>query len=379
MIVKNQQDMSYVRHNFAPVKKKLLNKFSNAEEHFENLIRETDMFYVREKGNYQYNTRWCYYDFYIPFYRLYIEIDGKSHDSIDQQRIDREKHEIIDWKKRFLVRLKNEEVLNLEKLTLGYLVEHLCEQSCSPGNLFSDFTVSDYLENLTKNVHQGIRDMLSDTGIIVDKDKDVFMFHKNTGKIYRFKNECIAKLNLPQGLSAVRKLIVNTDYSKKTVRKIVLAYSEEECISRVKSSIGMELKYNGNIKYSCLLTDLIPIMSESEKEKWLGIPSLTKEKLLSAFKQLGFSIKEERKKNRIKISCDNYICHAKTHDYSVMIRAFLIRDELNFKIVHPRDWFGKRVKIDAISNEPEELSSFIEMTIDSICKKYNLKYKEYVK
>ena len=378
MIVKTANDMSYVKHNFATVKNKLLNKVSNAEEHFEKLLRETDMFYIREKGNFQYNTRWCYYDFYIPFYRLYVEIDGKSHESKAQQQIDREKHEIIDWKKRFLVRLKNEEVLNLKELTLTYLISRLCEQRCSSEKLFQDFTVNDYLENLIKNVHQGIRDMLSDTGIRVEKDKDVFMFNKNTGKIYRFQNECIAKLNVPFRLFSVREMLVNTDYGKKSARKYVLAYNEQECISRVKSSVGVELEYNGDLPYSSTLTELIPIMSESEREKCLGIPSLTKEKLLSAFKQIGFYVRTG-KKNQIKISYDNYLCHAATYDFFVMIRAFLVRDELNFKIVHPRNWYGERVKIDTIPNEPDELKCYVERMVDSICKKHSLKYKKCIK
>lgn len=367
--------MSYVKHNFATVKNKLLNKYSNAEDHFEKLLKDTNMFYIREKGNFQYNTRWCYYDFYIPFYRLYIEIDGKSHDFLSQKYIDKEKHGIIDRKKRFLVRLKNEEVLGLNKISLAYLIGRLCEQNNPSGFLFPDFTINDYLENLINNVHQGIRDMLSDTNIKVDKDRNVFMYNKNTGRIYRFQNECIAKLNIPYGLTAVRDMLVNTDYNKRTVRKYVLAYDERECISRVKSCIGEELEFNGNIQLSCLLVDLIPVMSETEKERWLGIPSLKKEKLLSAFKQLGFYTINEKKKNRIKISRDNYLFHTESYDYNIMIRAFLSSNILNFKVVHPNDWYGKKVDVATVPNDADGLKVFVDNMIGSICEKYKLKFK----
>lgn len=303
MIVKTANDMSYVRHNFTPVKNKLLNKLSNAEDHFEFMLKQTDMFYVREKGNFQYDTRWCYYDFYIPFYRLYIEIDGSSHNSIEQKKIDKEKHEIIDWKKRFLVRLTNEEVLGLKEISLDYLINRLCEQRNNYESHFFGFSLNEYLQNLVKNINKGIQDMLEDSGIDVSKDRNVFMYSKYTGRIYRFQNECIAKLNFCYGLRAIRNFIVNTDYSRRSSKRVyVMAYSEEECISRIKSCIGIDLEYNGNIPLSCTLESLIPMMSEEEKIRWLYNKKVDDnetsiDKILLSIKQFFCKKKVEYKEN----------------------------------------------------------------------------------
>ena len=180
------------------------------------------MFYVREKGNFRYGTRWCYYDFYIPFYRLYIEIDGTSHDSIEQKEIDKEKEKIIERKKRFIIRLTNEEVLGLKEVSLCYLVKRLCEQRSECYSRSFGFAINEYLENLTKNVNSGIHDMLEDTGIKVEFNKDVFAYCKSTGRMYRFQNEYIAKIGLNFTLQEVRNYLVNTDYKRSTLRKYVL-------------------------------------------------------------------------------------------------------------------------------------------------------------
>lgn len=271
MIVKTEKDMKFVQHNFTPVKRKLLNKYSNAEEHFETLLKKTSMFYIREKGNFRYETRWCYYDFFIPFYRIYVEIDGKSHESVAQKTIDKEKHGIVDHKKRFLVRLTNEEVLGLEEISLCYLVKRLCEQANLYNSFFFDFTIDAYIRNVYENELKAIRDMLSDTNIKVDMDKNVFMYCKSTGRIYRFLNECIVKIILDWRLVKIRELLVDTDYKKRSSRKYVLAYSEEECIRRVKKCMGLDIEYNGNIKLSCGVVSLLPIMNDMEREKWFGI------------------------------------------------------------------------------------------------------------
>ena len=90
MKVDTDKKMDYVRHNMQIVKNKLLNKYSKAESHFVELLNKANIYYFREKCNYRFGTRWCYYDFYIPFYRIYVEIDGKSHNSEEQKKIDKE-------------------------------------------------------------------------------------------------------------------------------------------------------------------------------------------------------------------------------------------------------------------------------------------------
>ena len=73
------ESLRFIRKNFMPVKNKLLNKHSEAEEHFKKLLDDFGEYYVREKAWFKRNTEWSYYDFYIPYYRVYIEIDGNEH------------------------------------------------------------------------------------------------------------------------------------------------------------------------------------------------------------------------------------------------------------------------------------------------------------
>jgi hypothetical protein len=48
MIVKTKKDMDFVKHNFTPVRNKLLNKDSNAEIHFEKLLTASGLYFRRE-------------------------------------------------------------------------------------------------------------------------------------------------------------------------------------------------------------------------------------------------------------------------------------------------------------------------------------------
>ena len=94
MKVQTKNQMDYVKHNFIPIKNKLLNKYSPAETHFEQLLLDAHIYFRREKCNFKYDTRWSYFDYYLPYYKIYIEIDGASHNTEEQKKIDKEK---LEW------------------------------------------------------------------------------------------------------------------------------------------------------------------------------------------------------------------------------------------------------------------------------------------
>ena len=56
MIVNSESEMKFVNHNFTNVKHKLLNKHSNAENHFKDLLTKANIYFVREKCNYKKNA-----------------------------------------------------------------------------------------------------------------------------------------------------------------------------------------------------------------------------------------------------------------------------------------------------------------------------------
>lgn len=76
------------------------------------MLIDANIYFTREKGNYRIGTRWCYYDFFVPYWRMYFELDGHSHDSKEQKEIDFEKDRIIRNKQRFICRISNDYVLN---------------------------------------------------------------------------------------------------------------------------------------------------------------------------------------------------------------------------------------------------------------------------
>ena len=289
MIVETSNDMDYVKHNFIPMKNKLINKVSRTEDYFEHLLKLSGLYYVREKGNYKYGTRWCYYDFFLPYYRIYIEIDGPSHNTETQKLIDAEKEKIVINKKRFVVRLTNEDVLSLKSISLPYLVEKLCEQFSQKAKGGEKFTVGDYLSNLIKNIKQSIEDMQEDSGIFVDKRKKVYLFNKDINRIFIFKNACVAKMNMQLGLSHIMTFLDGTDYSNRnTKRKYVLAYSLVDCIEKTKTSTGIINMAIGNERELFPIKELLPIMNEKEKDCWYNIPQKTLLKTKKVLGSLGF-------------------------------------------------------------------------------------------
>lgn len=113
----NSENIGYVRHSFTPTKNKLLNKDSETESKFEKMLIDANIYFTREKGNYRIGTRWCYYDFFVPYWRMYFELDGHSHDSQEQKEVDLEKDSIIRNKQRFICRISNDYVLdNMEAI-----------------------------------------------------------------------------------------------------------------------------------------------------------------------------------------------------------------------------------------------------------------------
>ena len=105
-------NIGFVRRNFTPVKNKLLNKNSQTESKFEKMLIDANIYFTREKCNYRIGSRWCYYDFFVPYWRLYFELDDNQHNNEEQKEIDTEKDCIVRNKQRFICRISNDYVLN---------------------------------------------------------------------------------------------------------------------------------------------------------------------------------------------------------------------------------------------------------------------------
>lgn len=254
MIINSASKMDYARHNFRPLKTKLLNKNSKAETYFEELLKQTPYYYVREKTNFRYNTRWCYYDFFLPFYRIYIEIDGASHNTDEQRLIDEEKREIIKRKQRFLVRLTNEEVLSMERFSLKEIIYKLCLQEHEhrkKEHIKKAFLPYNYYKNLHKNILDSIQDSMDDTGIKLPKEEEVFMYDKRIDKIYRFDNIYMLRMCLQKRIrDVISRARANGNEQKRNLN-YVFGKTQADCINLVKNVFNRNVPYIENIPLSC--------------------------------------------------------------------------------------------------------------------------------
>ena len=232
MIVDSKNKMKFVKHNFTPVKNMLLTKRSKAETHLKELLIKANIYFVREKGNYKYNTRWCYYDFFLPYYRIYIEIDGGSHNNDKQKAIDKEKTQIIKNKQRFLVRLTNDEVLAMNNFSINEIIDKLAVQLKTKRHPNRDYKAR-YFKNLGRNYQQSIIDMTRSANFDIDETKEVYLYDHYIGNYFCFKNIYEAKLNTQQSINEIYTLLDNFEYKKNANRRYVFSWTLKECENNV--------------------------------------------------------------------------------------------------------------------------------------------------
>lgn len=226
--------MEYVRHNFTPIRNKLLNKYSVAETHFESLLIKSGLYFRREKGNYRYKTRWSYFDFYIPYYNLYIEIDGDSHNTDEQRRIDAEKEKIICRKHKFITRLSNNEVLEMKSVDIDFLLERCFEQSANRRKKKGkEHRRNRYNAVMKEKRERGRKDMMRDANFEIDKEQEIWLYDNIIGEYFRFDNIFDAKFSIEMSVNHIHNLCEIKEYKRNTRRRFVFAYTKKDCELRV--------------------------------------------------------------------------------------------------------------------------------------------------
>lgn len=234
MIVKTKKDMEFVRHNFIPIRNKLLNKFSLAETHFEKLLTKSGLYFRREKGNYRYKTRWSYFDFYLPYYNLYIEIDGENHNTQEQKIIDAEKEKIIKRKHKYITRLTNEQVLAMKSIDIEFLLDKCFRQSASKrkrhGKVHSRNRYNAVMQHKRE---QGREDMERDANFEIDETQEVWLYDNVIGEYFKFDNIMEAKFSVEMSINEIHDLCETKEYKRSTTRRFVFAYTKSECELRV--------------------------------------------------------------------------------------------------------------------------------------------------
>lgn len=240
MKVKSNRDIEYIRHRFIPLRNKLLIKDSKAESHFEDLLIKSGLYFRREKTNFRKGTRWCYYDFYLPYYNLYIEIDGRSHDTEEQKTIDREKEDAVKRRMKFITRLKNEEVLSMDSVNVDSLLQKCFEQSAAKRRKGGSLKSAHAYERVMKMKRDGaMRDMQNTANFIIDENKEVWLFDGVIGEYFRFENIYEAKFSIEMSVNEIHELCEAAEYKRNLNRRYVFAYTKGDCELRVMQSYGL--------------------------------------------------------------------------------------------------------------------------------------------
>lgn len=123
---KKENKLDFIKKNFGKRKEQLLRKNSEAERHFMKLLDQTPYYYIREKCCYDRNRNWCYIDFYIPCYRLGIEIDGKEHNTRKHKAKDKRKDNFLSEERGIdIYRITNEDCLKMRSVDVLGIVKQI--------------------------------------------------------------------------------------------------------------------------------------------------------------------------------------------------------------------------------------------------------------
>lgn len=83
---------------------------TDAEKRFAKVLRDLKIKYVSQRNIFVTEKKWYRVDFYLPFKRLVVEIDGEYHFTDEQIVLDKERELSLIAKKLNILRYKNSEV-----------------------------------------------------------------------------------------------------------------------------------------------------------------------------------------------------------------------------------------------------------------------------
>ena len=155
---------------------KLLRMIVPGQDKFRNLLDAAHILYVREQPSFRcYSSDVCFMDFYVPYYQLDIEIDGRQHRYEDRYEKDISKADFL-WKDRIAtIHISNKEVWSLDKIDIKQLWEDRVTEE-----------QRNEIERVKRNQMEGWRLFYSRHHIGLDLP--VWLFFKENRRTYRFDN-----------------------------------------------------------------------------------------------------------------------------------------------------------------------------------------------
>ncbi|MBP3777502.1 MAG: hypothetical protein J6I37_11005 [Prevotella sp.] len=202
-----------------------LAKVKPFEEMFKELLDEYDIFYIRESKRFSIteDIHRCYFmDFYIPYYNIDIEIDGKIHDvSKKRKGIDKTKTKYLKNQKDILtVRVSNDKVEEMyKKRVIDWNV------------VFQDISKEELIDREHTYIAKTRSWKKEFSRLGVDTERPIFLYYACTDHFYHFDNilELRRSLHLKCG-----KVIYYIDYEFKSVRaQYFISWDEEILKNRV--------------------------------------------------------------------------------------------------------------------------------------------------
>lgn len=232
----NAETLHFIKCNFNQVQHKLLNKYSPAETKFIHLLRSAGIYYRRERGKYKRGQEWCYYDFYLPYYRIYVEIDGIDHLQPSKQLKDKLKERYVSNNQSFIARFTNSEVMNLDILTIDNIIDKVTDWMSSrrkrktPKPILRD----KYLKLMNTHLKQIEKDIINNGLVPIDCTQKVYLYDHYNGEFYEFSNIIEAKQSVKEfTITELYALIYNYEYKKSNNRRFVFGKTYAECESKV--------------------------------------------------------------------------------------------------------------------------------------------------
>ena len=155
---------------------KLLRMIVPGQDKFRNLLDAAHILYVREQPSFRcYSSDVCFMDFYVPYYQLDIEIDGRQHRYEDRYEKNIAKADFL-WKDRIAtIHISNKEVWSLDKIDIKQLWEDRVTEE-----------QRNEIERVKRNQMEGWRLFYSRHHIGLDLP--VCFFLKENRRTYRFDN-----------------------------------------------------------------------------------------------------------------------------------------------------------------------------------------------
>lgn len=202
---KYKSKLEFIKDNFGKLKEQLLRKNSDAERHFMKLLDATPYYYIREKCCYDASGNWCYIDFYIPFFRLGIEIDGKEHNTKEHKIKDKKKESFLSEKRGIdIYRITNEECMKMQSIDVVDIVKKV--KRTKP--MSYEMAIKKKNQLLAEQEEE-LRQ--AQNRVKFDVRKRIFAYCKLNDKVYEYKNVYVLKKSIMMKYKDILRAISNKD------------------------------------------------------------------------------------------------------------------------------------------------------------------------